>query len=309
VIRCWVCQSPDTAIAKKGVSRPLRVDDLRITDDRYGTTLSLRRCRACGFVFADGEVDDISGLYRALNDPDYLETGDTRRLQMAWLLDHVLERHAPLRSLLDVGAGAGLLVDAARRRGLDAVGVEPSRALAAHAVQSGIPVIEGVLPNAALEHRTFDVVTLVDVIEHVATPVELLRQCAERLSPHGVLIVVTPDVASVPARLMGKRWWHYRLAHIGYFSEGSLAVAARQANLAIAETFSVRWFFRLRYVAERVGQYLPLRTVNRVADRLGPLRRLYERTIAFDLHDSIGVALRPVADERSRDADKSPHFG
>jgi 2-polyprenyl-3-methyl-5-hydroxy-6-metoxy-1,4-benzoquinol methylase len=292
VTRCWVCHSTETTVWKIGLSRPLHADDLKITDHRYGTTLSLRRCQTCGFIFAVGDVDDVARLYRQLDDPGYLDSGDTRRLQMAWLLDHVLDRHPEIRSLLDVGAGTGLLVDAARRRGLNAIGIEPSRALTAHANQSGIPVIEGILPHAALEDRAFDLVTLVDVIEHVPQPVDLLRRCAGRLTPTGFLVVVTPDITSVPARLMGKRWWHYRLAHIGYFSPRSLAAAAEQANLVIAETFSARWFFRLRYVAERVGQYLPVQTVNRVADRLGPLRRLYERTLAFDLHDSIGVVLR-----------------
>ncbi len=290
------------------MSRPLNAEDLRITDDRYGTTLSLRRCRACGFVFADGAVEDIPRMYRQLDDPEYLQSTDTRRLQMEWLLDRVLDQHVGFRSLLDVGAGTGLLVDAARRRGLTAVGIEPSRALAAHAIAAGISVIEGILPNAALEGRTFDVVTLVDVIEHVPDPVNLLRHSAARLSPDGVLVVVTPDVTSVPARVMGKRWWHYRLAHIGYFCRQSLAVAAERADLTITDTFSARWFFRLRYVAERMGRYLPLRSVNRAADRLALLRHLYERTIAFDLHDSIGVLLRSSLERRVRDDDKSHPF-
>lgn len=307
--RCWVCGSDETDVWKAGINRPLRPDDLRITDSRYGTTLSLRRCRTCSFVFADGGIDDLVGLYQQLADPAYLESGDTRALQMDWLLSHVLERRPFLKSVLDVGAGTGLLVDAARRRGLEAVGLEPSRALAAHAAAAAIPVVEGVLPHPALASRTFDLVTLVDVIEHVADPVLLLQRCAAQVADGGILVVVTPDVGSVPARLMGRRWWHYRLAHIGYFSRRSLAVAAGKAGLAVEETFSVRWFFRLRYVAERAGRYLPVGSVNRAADRLGLLRRLYERTIAFNLHDSIGVVLkRHDGKDRQKD-DKKPPSG
>jgi SAM-dependent methyltransferase len=309
VTACWVCGSSDTRIWKSGVDRPLRPEDLRITDSRYGTTLTLRRCRACGFVFANGAFDGIAGLYRQLADPAYVESGDTRVLQMEWLLNHVLERRPSLASLLDVGAGIGLLVDVARRRGLEAMGIEPSHTLAAHAAAAGIPIIEGVLPQAALAGRRFDLVTLVDVIEHVADPIGLLRQSAAHLNPNGVLVVVTPDIASVPSRLMGKRWWHYRLAHIGYFSRGSLAIAASRANLTVLDTFSVRWFFRLRYLAERAGRYLPVGSVNRAADRLGPLRRLYERTIGLDLHDSIGVVLRPQAPEEAIRQIKNPYRG
>ena len=307
--RCWVCNSDETEVWKKGVNRPLRPEDLRITDSRYGTTLSLRRCRACGFVFADAGVDDLVALYRQLADPAYLESGDTRALQMDWLLSHILERHPSLRRVLDVGAGIGLLVEAARRRGLNAVGLEPSHALAAHAAAAGIPVVEGVLPHPELSSRTFDLVTLVDVIEHVSDPVALLQRCAAQVAAGGILVVVTPDVRSVPARLMGRRWWHYRLAHIGYFSRRSLAVAAAGAGLSLEETFSVRWFFRLRYLAERAGRYLPVGSVNRAADRLGPLRRLYERTIAFNLHDSVGVVLRRRDGKDGQPDDKRPPIG
>jgi 2-polyprenyl-3-methyl-5-hydroxy-6-metoxy-1,4-benzoquinol methylase len=283
------------------VNRPLQPHDLRITDSAYGTTLALRRCRRCGFIFAEGDVADILRLYRQLRDPEYLESSDTRALQMQWLLNHVLERRPTLVSLLDVGAGSGLLVQAARRRGLDALGLEPSQTLVEYASRAGVPIVEGALPTSGLGDRTFDLVTLVDVIEHVAGPVELLAECGARLNPGGVLVVVTPNVRSIPARLMGKRWWHYRLAHIGYFSRPSLEVAASRANLAIVETFSTRWFFRLRYLAERADRYLPLQAINRAADHVGLLRRLYERTVGFDLHDSIGVILQSGS---GRSADK-----
>ena len=302
--RCWVCGCDDTVIWKAAdVQRPLQPDDLRITDARFGTTLPLRRCRRCAFVFADGPVDVVP-LYEQLADPAYIETGDTRALQMAWLLDHLFEHRPQPATLLDIGAGTGLLVAEALRRGIDAIGVEPSRRLAAHARSRGVPILEGTLPHPALQGRTFDVVALVDVIEHVTAPVALLRDAAERVSPEGILVLVTPNLASVPARLMGRRWWHFRLAHIGYFSPRSLAVAAERAGCRVEETFSARWFFRLRYIAERASRYAPVGAVNRAADRLTLLRRLYERTISFNLHDSMGAILRRQGDGAAITGDK-----
>jgi 2-polyprenyl-3-methyl-5-hydroxy-6-metoxy-1,4-benzoquinol methylase len=299
VTPCWVCESEATIVWKRAdVARPLRPDDLMITDARYGATLPLRRCCRCGFVFAEGAPDELLTLYRLLADPEYVATADTRALQMKWLLDHVFERRLPPATLLDVGAGTGLLVAEARRRGIDAVGLEPSRPMVAHARAAGLPVIEGTLSDRLLTDRTFDAVTLIDVIEHVTAPVPLLRDAAARLAVGGILILVTPNVASVPARLMGKRWWHFRLAHIGYFSPSSLAHAAQRAGLHVDETFTARWFFRIRYLAERIPRYAPIGAVTAGADRLGFFRRLYERTVSFDLHDSIGLVMR-----RERNAD------
>ena len=111
----------------------LTPEDLVITDRRYGTTLGLREC-ACGFRSADrAEVPDLLVLYVALDDPH------TRRATRPWATQTVLlaalwcARRRTARTLLDVGAANGLLVEVAYVAGLDAVGVEPSESLAAAA--------------------------------------------------------------------------------------------------------------------------------------------------------------------------------
>jgi 2-polyprenyl-3-methyl-5-hydroxy-6-metoxy-1,4-benzoquinol methylase len=292
---CWVCGSHDVRTWKRrSIERPLAPDDLRITDARYGSTLALMRCGACEFIFAvDEQLDVLTSLYERLIDPAYVESRDPRTLQMRWLVERIQQVAPRARTLLDVGAGAGLLVAEARRCGLDALGIEPSHALVERArIDNGIDLLAGLFPHPQLYGRTFDIICVVDVIEHVTNPVQLLRDCAAALSPHGVLVVVTPDVGSVAARVMGKRWWHFRLAHVGYFNKASLRQAAARAALVPVDTFTARWFFRVRYIAERLTRYVPMDSVNRVADRMGLLRRIYERVIPLNFHDSVGLVLR-----------------
>ena len=105
--------------------------------------------------------------------------------------------------------------------GFAARGIEPSSPLQAIAAQRGLPVTHGVLPNSELP-GPFDVVTLIDVIEHVPDPVDLVRRIKSVMAPNGIFVVVTPDVDSVAARLMGWKWWHFRAAHIGYFNRSTL---------------------------------------------------------------------------------------
>ena len=70
----------------------------------------------------------------------------------------------------------------------------------------------------------FDIISLVDVIEHVNTPADLLQHIHAALAPDGVFILVTPDVKSLAARILGYKWWHYRFAHIGYFNKKNLSM-------------------------------------------------------------------------------------
>ena len=306
--RCWVCDSTDTREWRVGaVAERLEPEDLRITDSRYGLTLSLSRCAACGFRFADSaEVERLESLYRELTDPGYEGSRESRRLQMRELVALARELCPGARSALDVGAASGLLVAEAGRAGLAAVGVEPSRSLVEVAQREhGVEMLEGVLPHPGLEGRSFDLVFLVDVLEHVADPVGLLRLCAAHVAPGGVLLIVTPDFSSPTTRLFGSRCWHYRLAHVGCFDRRSLETALARAGLC-----ALRWkrelrFLPVSYLATRAESYLPVAWLNRLARRVAPLAWLWGRVIRLQLRDSWVVVAgadpgAPLQQRRSR---------
>jgi 2-polyprenyl-3-methyl-5-hydroxy-6-metoxy-1,4-benzoquinol methylase len=266
---------------------PLTAADLGITDARYGTTLALVRCTACDFVFADDlDVERLNVLYAELVDPAYSEDDAHRSLQMRRLCETVLAERPKAASWLDVGAATGLLVREALALGLSATGIEPSAALSLAARERGLDVREGTLPHATLAGRRFDVVSLIDVIEHVQAPVELCRQAARMLAPGGVLVVVTPDVSSVAARLMGTRWWHFRVAHVGYFSPRSFDEAAARAGLRVVSRSAARWYFPIDYLAERLARYVPIGFLIERARANAFSRRWLRRVIPLNLHDS-----------------------
>ena len=101
-----------------------------------------------------------------------------------------------------------------------------------------------------------------------------------------------PDCASLAARLLGRRWWHFRLAHVGYFDRRSLTRAAERAGLEPVQWRRARWFFTIGYLASRVETYLPVARLNRFAERFAPLRWVYARVIPVNLFDSWVTLLR-----------------
>jgi len=297
---CWVCGSANAVLWKpRSIFRPLVPHDLEVTDSRYGVTLTLWRCRACSFIYADAEeLSELASLYECLSDVAYEQTQDARARQMRWVLRQALAAHPAARTVLDIGAGTGTLVAEAERAGLEAVGVEPSRAFVQRArAANQVDVVQGVFPHPALAGRTFDLVFLVDVLEHVPEPVELLRAAAHALAPGGVVLVITPDVGSAVARRLRGRWWHFRIAHVGYFNQRSLAKAARRAGLKVARQGRAVWYFRVGYLARRVAVYVPgVAALNWVARRVPPLRWLYDRVVRVNLRDSLLVVLRRADD-------------
>jgi SAM-dependent methyltransferase len=298
-VACPVCGGGGVSPWRRGsLRRELRPEDLAITDAGYGRTLPLLCCAACSFVFADpARLRDLTALYTELCDPEYEATQAARGRQMAWLLDQALAAHPTAATLLDVGAGAGALVAEARERGLQAVGVEPSRSLAAAAARlHDVTLVVGTLPHPNLAGRRFDVVALIDVVEHVGDPCALLCVAAAHLAPEGLLLLVTPDRGSLAARLLGRRWWHYRLAHVGYFDHPSLERVLGRAGLGVVTWRRARWHFPISYLGERLAVYLPIGRLLGWMRRVRPGRWLLSRTVTLDLRDSFLILARKVAD-------------
>lgn len=280
-IRCWICGSDHMKIVKpSGIRSDLTSAAFEITDHLYGVTGELSRCGACGFLQCSG-LTDVLGFYEGLEDPAY-EAGSTERARQFRMILQRVEKFRRGGRLLDIGAGTGILLGEAQSLGYDAEGVEPSRWLFERGQEKGLRMFRGAFPHPETP-GPYDVVTLVDVIEHVPDPVGLLREIAGVLKPDGIAVVVTPDLKSIAARLMGWKWWHFRVAHIGYFDRRTLTAAAKAAGLRIRYTGRPTWYFKAEYLIDRVQEYLPRALRFKCPDSLKQM------VLPLDLRDSLMV--------------------
>jgi len=280
---CWLCGSSKSRLLRPSSLSDLGAENFRITDSSYGTTAAIYECAECGFFYCP-DSPDVLPFYQNMSDDEYERTRPERMIQARELL-RVIRKFKNSGRLLDVGAGSGILVEAAKAEGFLAQGVEPSNWLQTQAAKRGLDVVLGVLPDDKLK-GPYDVVAAVDVIEHVNNPIDLLRNIEAVLAPDGIGIVVTPDVKSVAARLLGKRWWHYRPAHISYFSNRTLLLALRNAGLRPIGAIRPGWYFPASYLFDRAMQYVPPFL------RMRAPRSLARLTVPLNLFDSILVVFR-----------------
>jgi 2-polyprenyl-6-hydroxyphenyl methylase / 3-demethylubiquinone-9 3-methyltransferase len=101
------------------------------------------------------------------------------------------------RSALDVGCGAGLLCEPLARLGAQVTGIDAApeniEAAKAHAELGGIAIDYVAGEVGAQISGQFDLVTSMEVIEHVADPADFVRELAARLNPDGLMILSTPN--------------------------------------------------------------------------------------------------------------------
>ncbi|MFL6766077.1 MAG: bifunctional 2-polyprenyl-6-hydroxyphenol methylase/3-demethylubiquinol 3-O-methyltransferase UbiG [Sphingomicrobium sp.] len=122
-----------------------------------------------------------------------------------WQCDEHVRRPLEGRSALDVGCGAGLLSEPLARLGATVTGIDAAPEVIAvardHAVAQGLAIDYRAADVLDLEGQ-FDLITCMEVIEHVADPAAFVAALSKRLAPDGLLILSTPNQTSLSRLLM-----------------------------------------------------------------------------------------------------------
>lgn len=248
------------------------------------------RCIACDFVFSRGHenpnlanvLDDYEPSYLQYLGPS-LEDNENHAAFVDWINQF---RSLEGLKLLDVGAGSGKLVRYLRQHGVEALGIEPAQPLFKKFLADDaffeMKTLDEYLASAT--KGAFDVLLFCDVIEHVERPDILLCEASALLRPGGLLVVSTPDVQSVLARLIGK-WWHYfNRYHLSYLSRQTMGRCAASCGLQEIGFDRLSRLKSLGYLA----QYLLDFVIG--AGRLRLSKRLNSTMVPINLFDTMYVA-------------------
>jgi len=275
-MNCPLCGSPSCEIGTK----PGR---WRTKDYTY------RRCEDCSLVFVANPDRDFSEIY---NEDYYAGKGADS------MVDYCLESKEPgqsireyefrgvlqvIRSLtdlnprtrwLDYGCGNGELVRYVRQEAdCEIVGFEEG-AIAQRAVQSGIPILSR--DELARRRSQFDVVTALDVLEHVPDPRVTLREIFELLGSPGVFFYTTGNAQPFRNRILD---WSYSVPeiHVSLYEPETMRRGLLQAGFDVSWPGYVRGYegiYRSKilknlFVRKKrlLFDLLPWRLVGRLVDK------------------------------------------
>lgn len=223
----------------------------------------LVRCTGCGLGFANPQPTDaeLAEIYSAEYysqfgyEPGAADAALARIKRATYarflrqaerLLPQGHADSAP-RRLLDVGCGLGYSLLAGADRGWEVNGLEP------HGMAGkGLPpeLADRIVRGTLDDYRPadpFDLVSLIDTIEHVRDPVTTIRQAGSLLRPGGLLLLATNSMASSGARK--PKWVHFHRAHLWYFSPDTLSRAVEKAGLKTLKVATAWRVYNLQYVA------------------------------------------------------------
>jgi SAM-dependent methyltransferase len=253
-------------------------------------------------------ADLIRGVFAARGwDPNRVETFTRRTLERPIVADRELDGWlsscaARSRTFLDVGCGPGGLLVAAARRNVQGYGIDATMLWAviakrAVAEAGGVPVVAGAFAeHLPLDNGTVGASALLDVIEHVGDPAQVLREVDRVTVPGGRIAVSTPNRFSLGAE-----------SHVGVWGVGWLPRQhqARYVQRRTGDSYSGTEPRSVREIRRLVRQHtsfaiefsvpqIPRENIERFPRRRRMLGRVYNRVTQLRMVRPALLAVGPL---------------
>tara|TARA_B110000503_G_scaffold139878_1_gene229324 strand:- start:1008 stop:1889 length:882 start_codon:yes stop_codon:yes gene_type:complete len=212
-----------------------------------------------------------TGEYKNFNDSSLeVQINDKEFFHGRWsdIYDNLLEIDNSLKnnaSILDVGCGWAQALLYFKEKGLDCFGFDPAIEAVDYGCKKGLNIKHSGLDGMdVFEGKKFNIVSMLNVLEHLADPVKSIDQIKKILKPNGVLVIDVPNEFN-DFQLAGRDvhglddWWVAPPNHLNYFSKESLVKLLEKMgfNINISESsFPMEMFllFGDNYVKDgRIG--------------------------------------------------------
>lgn len=214
---------------------------------RFGNQADVYQCRECGLVFLDQKsytfpADFYETQYHqtyithvepdALNPQVYYEK--MQKANKVWA-DKFLALLTGREVVLDVGCSTGHFIDLVKHRTSKIFGHELSRKEVDFCRNVLKLEVSDQPPAERFQEGTFDYITLIYVLEHIAQPVEFLASLKKLLKPEGKFVILVPNVRDalvnfydIPEFIS----FYYCIEHLFYYSPQTIRLLFERAGLA-----------------------------------------------------------------------------
>jgi 2-polyprenyl-3-methyl-5-hydroxy-6-metoxy-1,4-benzoquinol methylase len=233
--KCPVCHSED-------IKQKIKTRDFFLT----GESFTIYTCEKCGILFTNPrpEEEKLADYYKSENYYSHNAKGQgiipkvyrTIRKRNIIYKYKLITRFVPNGKILDIGCGTGEFLYFFKTKGWITKGVEPgekARTFAGENYQLKIGT-EDYLDEA--EEKSFDVITLWHVLEHVGDINNRLNQINRLLKDEGLLVIALPNPESADAKYYGQYWAGYDVPrHLFHFPPQAFENLMSQYNLEIIE--------------------------------------------------------------------------
>lgn len=220
-------------------------------------------CPSCFLVFVwpDPSLEFLSQkIYSAESGYQSNKTGNPgliRNTAKTKELFKTINELAKGKKFLDIGCSSGEFMLLAQEKGFQTTGVELNRRTFEVAKAHGLNVINVPIENANFLPKSFNVIFMGDVIEHVSDPKKLIDKCFELLDESGLLVIITPNLSAFWPKVTFRLYKMFGIPwssvtppyHLSQFSDSNLKLLVSSRGLKFVRS----WFYRPPRLAYELG--------------------------------------------------------
>lgn len=267
--------------------------------DPYSAHYRINRCLECGLLYSSPIFDphEVSELYTRsphtnIGQGEEANVRSTMEGYYALARAFLSSRHR----FLDIGCDIGVLLEVARQDGFQEVyGVEPNPVAAslAEGVQGAI-IVQNFYETQEFSDDYFDLVSLIHVVDHLLSPVDVLSKARRELKPGGVILAVVHNVESWLARRLGEHFPPYNIYHHYFFSPITLRRLFQRCGFEVLKIVPTCNHYSLGFLTEKIP-WVPMR-VRQISRGMLCILRLSRVRVKLTLGNIGIVARRPLSD-------------
>ena len=165
------------------------------------------RCRS-GFIQNAIREKDANAFYAAKSSDRWISNIPFTERRTKRTVQLIADLLVPQKRILDIGCSTGQLLEFARPFNCECYGVESSEPAQKICQERGHKCVSSI--NDIKNFAPFDIVFLIDTIEHIYNVPEFLNLIIELLSKNGQIVLLTGNINSIPARIFKNNWWYIR---------------------------------------------------------------------------------------------------
>lgn len=234
-ISCPVCNANSFKLVfpiNHNSSNVLEILKLDTTD----TTVNIVECQKCAHVYMNPVIKEelMNRYYSVLNSEFYHSGKEVYNENKKEYEDYtsLIQGFKKNGSVLEIGCGNGFLLKTLEAVGYDCYGVEPSPMAFNHAKnQLGLKVENKFLTDSSFYNSKFDIIILIDVVEHITDMQNFMLQIKNVLKDDGILFIGTGNIESLNARIAKDNWGYFlSWEHVSFFNKKSMHYLLQKNN-------------------------------------------------------------------------------
>lgn len=206
----------------------------------------LYHCLNCDVIFlnpqpSNREIDNNNlSFYESIESENAYFKMKEEMFRRAEKCVQILKKYSENGTLLDIGCSYGFYLTIFKKRGYKTFGIDISEKALNYAKKTlKLSVKRGKIDNFSVKGKKYDIITLFDVIEHLANPKKTISKISQMLKKDGIIVIQTPNYPSIVSRLTREKWfWLLIPQHLFLYSTRSLKFLLANNGFSVIDMYS-----------------------------------------------------------------------